>query len=278
MNQKLYMIWLISLMNSSLFFGSNEEKVTQDMILHLKQKLDNRYIINYRSAVKDYNKLIHAELSGGCYGSRLLTSSEKKALMDAKIAEQKVLYPWGFQWLATIIVKNHLGLFCKMPKWYSNSQIEAILPNPYHSETMARVFNNSSYHMAKLKKYEVSSIRGAVIINRNNLQRQDVTKQLSYQDWLREVEQSEKQALTGVEEVQLLQYAYSTYGGRDLLDWDYVTDSKPRWKKYYENLLVGMGKETRDEQIARLKKENPVDLDVKTNQIANLFNRISIEK
>lgn len=260
--KKLYIFWLINLINLSFLYSSNEEKITKRDALTAKNNVHDRYINNHKSAIEDYNKLIIEGRSSDNF-------TGVNALVDAKIAEQKFLYPsWIGQLLATVIKIN----FCKHQISSSGNEIKDILLNPYDSETMAIYFSSDKFPTLSkydnLKKYQ--NMKGAIIINRLN-----TTKKLSENEWLQEVEKETKQDFNEDEKIKLLKYTYSIYRDRSLLSFDYATSNRLPWKNYYENLFKNMGNETRTAQIARLKKDNIIDTNSK---IAKLFDRIANNK
>lgn len=67
-------------------------------------------------AVQEFNKILSKENR---------SEFEQKCLLDARVAQVAVTYPWGFQWLAGYMINNNLDRRYRI-KELSNSQLEQI--------------------------------------------------------------------------------------------------------------------------------------------------------
>ncbi|MBV8661283.1 MAG: hypothetical protein JO129_04015, partial [Candidatus Dependentiae bacterium] len=116
----------------------------------------------------------------------------------------------------------------------------------------------------------------AVCLNRN-ITRQDITKQFSVEEMNQQLQKC--LPLSSEEMKQALKFHYSmSWHKQEPVDYQlYLLDCYHR-QKFYESLWPIIKEETRVEQIARLKKENPVDINSQTNKFVNLFDRIAKDK
>lgn len=128
-NMKNKIFLLMSLVSFSFLYCSNKNFEKQsDQFDQAEKLVIDYYSAKNKEAIESYNKLIHL------YKANLkqfmqVKSSGYKSLCDAKIAEQKILYPWGFQWLAALVVKNNLSAFCKNEIKPSDKEIDLVVKN-----------------------------------------------------------------------------------------------------------------------------------------------------
>jgi|GEM_PF-2387048 len=256
MIRKIREILLIGLtIFTFLSIYSSDESITSSCTEKL---IIDRYTLNYRSAINHYNKLIDR------WNKKQLSECEQKAVIDARIAEKKRQYPWGFQWIATCIATYSYTATIDS----SDSYLNDMAKNRFNA--IVGKVNDKDPLMDT--PHVPQGVMQAIIINRNSFRRRDTTKQLTDQETSIELYHGKNRILTRKEIVNKLAYHRSMFLHQQKPKEYTISDTTPKQRqKFSEKFWPTIEKETWEQQITRLKLKNPIDTNPATNKFARLF-------